>query len=53
MWSEAAVFAQVQLDGAVRSSGVGVPSFRDLVDDLPPLDDVRTRFMDGVGPQAE
>ena len=41
------------MDGMIRSSGVGIPSFRDMINDLPPLDDVRSRFMDGVGPQAD
>lgn len=44
---------QVQLDGSVRSSGVNVPSFGKLVNDLPPLDDIRTGFMDGIGPSDD
>jgi len=40
---------QVQLDGTVRTSGVGGPSWQQLVDDLPELSSVRTKFTDGVG----
>ena len=43
-----AVYVQVQLDGSVRSSGVGAPSWQQLVDDLPELDSVRTKLTDGV-----
>lgn len=42
--------SQVQLDGTVRSSGVGVPNWRKLVDDLAPLDSIRTTLTDGIGP---
>lgn len=41
---------QVQLDGTVRSSGVGMPNWRKLVDDLAPLDSIRTTLTDGIGP---
>jgi hypothetical protein len=44
---------QVQLDGSVKYSGAGYPPFAKLVSDLPPLDDIRTRFMDGIGPADE
>ncbi|KAI7840112.1 hypothetical protein COHA_006153 [Chlorella ohadii] len=44
-----AVYVQVQLDGTVRTSGVGGPSWQQLVDDLPELSSVRTKFTDGVG----
>ncbi|PSC70246.1 LOW PSII ACCUMULATION chloroplastic [Micractinium conductrix] len=44
-----AVYVQVQLDGTVRASGAGMPPWRQLVDDLPELDSVRTKFTDGVG----
>ena len=44
-------YIQVQLDGTVRSSGIGTPPWSKLVDDLPELSDLRTRLMDGVGPQ--
>ncbi|GIL43550.1 hypothetical protein Vafri_1251 [Volvox africanus] len=44
-------YIQIQLDGTVRSSGVGTPPWRQLVEDLPLLSDFRTRLMDGVGPQ--
>jgi hypothetical protein len=44
---------QVQLDGSVRTSGINAPSFAKLVDDLPPLDSIRTGFTDGVGPSND
>lgn len=44
-----AVYVQVQLDGTVRTSGVGGPSWQQLVDDLPELSSVRTKLTDGVG----
>lgn len=44
-------YIQVQLDGTVRSSGAGLPPWRQFVEDLPLLSDLRTRLMDGVGPQ--
>ena len=40
---------QVQLDGTVRSSALGAPNWGKLIDDLPPLDDIRTSLSDGVG----
>lgn len=40
---------QVQLDGTVRTSGVGAPAWQQLVDDLPELGSVRTKLTDGVG----
>lgn len=43
------IYAQVQLDGTVRSSGVGTPPWKAFVDDLPPLTDVRTKLTDGGG----
>ncbi|KAG2498001.1 hypothetical protein HYH03_004260 [Edaphochlamys debaryana] len=43
-------YLQVQLDGTVRSSGVGMPPWRRMVEDLPLREDIRTRLMDGVGP---
>jgi len=42
-------FIQVQLDGTVRTSSLGTPNWGKLVDDLPPLNDIRTSFSDGVG----
>ncbi|KAG2446119.1 hypothetical protein HXX76_000718 [Chlamydomonas incerta] len=44
-------YIQVQLDGTVRTSGTGSPPWDKLVDELPLLNDVRTRLTDGVGPQ--
>ncbi len=44
-------YIQVQLDGTVRSSGAGLPPWRQFVEDLPLLSDLRTRLTDGVGPQ--
>lgn len=43
------VFVQIQLDGTVRSSGLGSPPWEKFLDDLAPLDDIRTRFTDGLG----
>lgn len=43
-----AVYVQVQLDGSVRSSGPGAPSWQQLVDDLPELGSVRTKLTDGA-----
>lgn len=43
------VFVQIQLDGTVRSSGLGSPPWEKFVSDLAPLDDLRTRFTDGMG----
>jgi hypothetical protein len=42
-------YVQVQLDGSVRASGTGCPPWRQFLDDIPPLDDVRTKFTDGAG----
>eukprot|EP00199_Chlamydomonas_sp_CCMP681_P000535 CAMPEP_0119113798 /NCGR_PEP_ID=MMETSP1180-20130426/45215_1 /TAXON_ID=3052 ORGANISM="Chlamydomonas cf sp, Strain CCMP681" /NCGR_SAMPLE_ID=MMETSP1180 /ASSEMBLY_ACC=CAM_ASM_000741 /LENGTH=471 /DNA_ID=CAMNT_0007102049 /DNA_START=9 /DNA_END=1424 /DNA_ORIENTATION=- len=42
-------YVQVQLDGTVRTSGRGMPDWAKFVDDLPPLDSVRTTMMDGIG----
>jgi len=39
---------QVQLDGSVQRSGVGVPPWDRWLDDIPALDSVRTRFTDGI-----
>jgi tetratricopeptide (TPR) repeat protein len=41
-------YVQVQLDGSVRASGVGNPPWSKLLDDLPKLDDVRTKLTDGM-----
>lgn len=43
------VFVQIQLDGTVRSSGLGSPPWEKFLSDLAPLDDLRTRFTDGMG----
>ncbi len=43
------VWIQVQLDGTVRSSGVGMPPWVKFVADLPELSDVRTKITDGMG----
>ena len=42
-------YVQVQLDGSVRASGGGNPPWRQFIDDIPPLDDVRTALSDGKG----
>ena len=41
--------AQIQLDGTVRSSGLGSPPWGKLVEDLPPLGSWRTTLTDGIG----
>lgn len=43
------VYAQIQLDGVVRSSGKGSPPFEKLLSDIPELDSVQTKFGDGRG----
>ena len=43
-------FVQIQLDGTVRSSGIGSPNWAKLMDDIPPLKDIRTLATDGIGP---
>lgn len=43
------VYVQVQLDGSVRASGVGIPPWRQFLDDLPEMDSVRTKLTDGRG----
>ena len=43
------VYAQIQLDGVVRCSGMGPPPFERLLDDIPVLDSIQTRFSDGRG----
>lgn len=42
------LYVQVQLDGSVRSSGEGAPSWERLLNDLPTLDSLRTRITDGL-----
>lgn len=44
---------QIQLDGSVKSSGQGIPSFPAIIKEFPRLDDFRTQFVDGVGPAEE
>ena len=41
---EYCLYAQLQLDGSVRTSGNSVPPFRQWLDDIPELDDVRTKW---------
>ncbi|KAK9816632.1 hypothetical protein WJX72_003075 [[Myrmecia] bisecta] len=43
-------YIQVQLDGTVRSSGLGIPPWQKFIDDLAELDSVRTKMTDGIGP---
>mmetsp|Transcript_1772 Transcript_1772/g.6689 ORF Transcript_1772/g.6689 Transcript_1772/m.6689 type:complete len:418 (-) Transcript_1772:29-1282(-) len=38
------VYVQVQLDGSVRASGSGIPPWKKFVDDLPMVQDVRSKF---------
>ena len=40
--------AQVQLDGSVQRSGVGVPPWDRWLDDIPELDSLRSRLTDGA-----
>jgi tetratricopeptide (TPR) repeat protein len=42
-------YVQIQMDGSVRASGAGIPPWKKFLDDIPPLDDVRTKFTDGGG----
>lgn len=41
-------YVQIQMDGSVRASGAGIPPWKKFLDDIPPLDDVRTKFTDGA-----
>jgi hypothetical protein len=43
---------QIQLDGTVRASDVGTPPWARLLADLPPMDSLRTRVTDGIGPSV-
>ena len=45
------VYAQIQLDGIVRSSGRGSPSWEKLISDIPELNSLQTRITDGRGQQ--
>lgn len=42
------LYVQVQLDGSVRTSGEGAPSWERLLNDLPTMDSLRTRVTDGL-----
>lgn len=42
-------YIQVQLDGSVRASGSGIPPWEKFLDDVPELEDVRTKLTDGAG----
>lgn len=44
MYESTSLYAQIQLDGSVRTSGGGIPPFRQWLDDIPELDDVRTKL---------
>ncbi len=43
------VWVQVQLDGSVRTSGRGIPPWEKLLEELPPLDSIRSTLLDGIG----
>lgn len=43
-------YLQVQLDGTVRTSGLGLPPWKKIVADLPELGSLRTTLTDGIGP---
>ncbi len=47
------VYAQIQLDGVVRSSGQGPPPFEKLISDIPELDSLLSRLGDGRGQKSE
>ncbi|GMH35910.1 hypothetical protein BSKO_03778 [Bryopsis sp. KO-2023] len=42
-------YIQIQLDGSVRSSGVGMPPWKAFLNDIPPLDSIRTQLTDNIG----
>lgn len=42
-------YVQIQLDGSVRASGAGTPPWRQFLDDVPTLSDIRTKLTDGKG----
>lgn len=46
------VWMQIQLDGTVRASDIGTPPWARLLADLPPMDSLRTRVTDGIGPSV-
>jgi hypothetical protein len=39
------VYVQVQLDGSVRASGVGMPPWEKLMKDIPEMEDMRSKLM--------
>jgi len=43
------LWLQIQLDGSVRKSGRGIPTWDKFVEDLPEKDSMRTRLTDGSG----
>lgn len=47
--SEVFVWAQIQLDGSVRRSGLGIPPWDKWLDDIPELDSLQTKLTDGIG----
>lgn len=42
-------YVQIQLDGSVRASGAGTPPWKQFLDDVPTLSDIRTKLTDGKG----
>ena len=42
-------YVQIQLDGSVRASGAGTPPWKQFLEDVPKLDDIRTKLTDGKG----
>ena len=40
---------QIQLDGSVQRSGVGIPPWDRWLDAIPELDSLQTRLTDGIG----
>ncbi|KAK9909916.1 hypothetical protein WJX75_009447 [Coccomyxa subellipsoidea] len=43
------LYVQIQLDGSVRRSGLGIPPWDRWLDDIPELDSLQTRLTDGIG----
>lgn len=43
------MIVQIQLDGSVQRSGLGIPPWDRWLDDIPMLDSLQTRITDGIG----
>lgn len=42
-------YIQIQLNGAVRFSGTGLPPWGAFVNDIPKLDSIRTQITENIG----